>query len=150
MISQDLKRLSRRELVDIIYQLKTREQELLKEIESLKTQLEDKRIRLSAAGSIADAAMYITNIFSVTQTAADLYLQEISSMKEETEKECANKIEWAEQKAKEIFAENKKKAEDLKAAYERDYEKCQELQKQIAELEQKKKLKLCEDILNGI
>ena len=77
-------------------------------------------------------------------------MQEISSMKEETEKECANKIEWAEQKAKEIFAENKKKAEDLKAAYERDYEKCQELQKQIAELEQKKKLKLCEDILNGI
>ena len=47
MINKELKRLSRRELVDIIYQLKKNEQEMQEEIESLKNELEDKRIRIS-------------------------------------------------------------------------------------------------------
>ena len=63
MISKELKRLSRRELVDIIYQLKKNEQKMQEEIESLKNELEDKRIRISTAGSIADAAMSVTNVF---------------------------------------------------------------------------------------
>ena len=88
MISKELKRLSRRELVDIIYQLKKNEQEMQEEIESLKNELEDKRIRISTAGSIADAAMSVTNVFSTAQMTADLYLREISYMKEDTEKEC--------------------------------------------------------------
>ena len=81
MISKDLKRLSRRELVDIIYQLKKNEQEMQEEIESLKNELQDKRIRISMAGSIADAAMSVTNVFSAAQVTADLYLSEISCMK---------------------------------------------------------------------
>jgi len=78
MISKELKRLSRRELVDIIYQLKKNEQKMQEEIESLKNELQDKRIRISAAGSIADAAMSVTNVFSTAQRTADIYLREIS------------------------------------------------------------------------
>ena len=82
MINKELKRLSRRELVDIIYQLKKNEQAMQEEIESLKTALQDKRIRISSAGSIADAAMSMTDVFSAAQMSADLYLREIAQMKE--------------------------------------------------------------------
>jgi vacuolar-type H+-ATPase subunit H len=58
------------------------------------------------AGSIADAAVSITNVFSAAQTAADLYLQEISCMKEETEKECAKILEEARQKAAKILSDS--------------------------------------------
>lgn len=146
MINKELKYLNRRELVDIIYQLKRNEQEMQEEIKSLKTELQDKRIHISTAGSIADAAMAVTNVFSVAQMTADLYLHEISYMKEETEKECAKKIEDAEQKAKEIVADGEKKVkeilidgekkfETLKVAYKKEYAKLQQLRAQNADFE---------------
>lgn len=148
MISKELKRLSRRELVDIIYQLKKNEQEMQEEIESLKTELQDKRIRISTAGSIADAAMSVTNVFSTAQMTADLYLREISYMKENSEKECAKMIEEAEKKVKEILADGEKKFDTLKAAYKSEYAKWQQLRTQNAVLEANKQ-ESCEGIENG-
>ena len=148
MINKELKRLSRRELVDIIYQLKKNEQEMQEEIESLKNELEDKRIRISTAGSIADAAVSMTNVFSTAQMTADLYLREISCMKEDTEKECAKKIEEAEKKVREILADGEKQFNTLKAACEYEQAKWQQLKMQNAVLEAGKK-DLYEDIENG-
>ena len=149
MISKELKRLSRRELVDIIYQLKKNEQEMQEEIESLKNELQDKRIRISTAGSIADAAMSVTNVFSTAQMTADLYLREISYMKEDTEKDCAKKIENAEKMVKEILADGEKKFDTLKAAYKREHVRWQQLKSEVAELEERKNQVMCEGIENG-
>lgn len=142
MIHKELKHLSRRELVDIIYQLKKNEQQLQEEVQSLKDQLQDKRIRISMAGSVADAAVSITNVFATAQMTADLYLQEIACMKEETERECAQKIEAAETRVKEVLADGEKKFAYLKAHYKNEYLKWQQLQEDIAVLEQKKKQEL--------
>ena len=78
MISKELKKMSRRELMDIIYQMKKNEQQMQEEIASLQEALQDKRISLSVAGSVADAAASITNVFSAAQMTADLYLQDIA------------------------------------------------------------------------
>ena len=109
MIGKELKRLSRRELVDIIYQLKKNEQENREKIEALEEELQDKRIRVSVAGSIAEAATDITRIFSIAQGTADLYLKEIAAMKAETEKECAKMLEQARKQADMILAEAQNK-----------------------------------------
>ena len=109
MISKELKRLSRRELVDIIYQLKKNEQEKQEKIASLEEALQEKRIRVSVAGSIAEAATDITQIFSVAQRTADLYLNEIASMKVETEKQCAQILEDAKEQAEMILTEARNK-----------------------------------------
>ena len=148
MISKELKRLSRRELVDIIYQLKKNEQEMQEEIESLKTELQDKRIRISEAGSIADAAMSVTNVFSTAQMTADIYLREISCMREDTEKECAKKVEEAEKKVRDILADGEKKFDTLKAAYKKEYVRWQQLKSEVAALEEKNQL-LREGINDG-
>ena len=87
MVSRELRKLSRRELMDIIYRMKRNEEQLQAEMDALRQQLQDKRLRLSQAGSIAEAAASITDMLSAAQNAADLYLQEIACMKEETEKE---------------------------------------------------------------
>ena len=109
MISKELRRLSRRELVDIIYQLKKNEQEKQDQIATLEDALQEKRLRVSVAGSIAEAAVDITNVFSVAQTTADLYLREIACMKEETEQECAKMLEEARKQAEMILAEARNK-----------------------------------------
>lgn len=103
MISKELKKLRRRELVDIIYQLKKSEDQLREQVATLEQALQDKRIKLSVAGSIAEAAMDVTNIFATAQRTADLYLHEISCMKAEAERESAKIIEEAHKKAKLIL-----------------------------------------------
>ena len=109
MIGKELKRLSRRELVDIIYQLKKNEQEKQEELAALEEALQERRIRISVAGSIAEAATDITQIFFTAQKTADLYLREIEAMKEETEKECAKMLEDARKQAEMILAEAQNK-----------------------------------------
>ena len=136
MISKELKKLSRRELVDIIYQLKKNEQEKQEKITSLEEALQEKRIRISVAGSIAEAAVDITNVFSVAQTTADLYLHEISYMKEETEQECKKMLEEARQRVENILADGQKQYDELEAHYQHDYKKWQQLQAEIQKLEQ--------------
>lgn len=136
MVNKELKRVSRRELIDIIYQMKKNEQQLQTEIATLQEALQDKRIRLSMAGSIAEAAASITNVFSAAQMTADLYLQEISCMKEETEKECAKKIEEANQAVEKIYSDGEKQYAALKARYQVEYRKLQQLQTAVRTLEE--------------
>ena len=138
MISKELKKLSRKELVDIIYQLKKNEQERREEVAALEQALQEKRIRVSVAGSIAEAATDITQIFSVAQSTADLYLREISFMKERTEQECATKIEAANKKVEEILAEAKRQIDEMNDRYKADYEKWQQIKKEMLQLEEMK------------
>lgn len=138
MISKDLKRLSRRELVDIIYQLKKNEEQLQEQISTLEEALNDKRLRISEAGSIAEAATEITNIFSNAQTTADLYLREIACMKEDAEKECAKMIEDSKQKVEKILADGNKQYASINIQYQEDYKKWQQLQSEIKDLEKLK------------
>lgn len=138
MISRELRYLSRKELVDIIYQLKKNEQERKEEVDALERALQEKRIRVSVAGSIAEAATDITQIFATAQRTADLYLHEIAFMKENTEKECAAKIEEATLKVAEIMEDGKKQLADLNARYKADYQKWQQLKEEIQQLEEMK------------
>ena len=138
MISKEMKKLNRRELVDIIYQMKKNEQQMQEEIATLQASLQDKRIRFSSVGSIAEAAAEITKVFSAAQGTADLYLQEIACMKMDTENECAKMIEDAKKKAKEILAYSAKKFVDLNDSYQAEYKKLQMLREEIKELERQK------------
>ena len=138
MISKELKRLSRRELVDIIYQLKKNEQEKQDKIAALEETLMEKQIRISVAGSIAEAATDITQIFSVAQRTADLYLHEIAAMKEDTEKKCAAMIEEAKKQTQKILSDGEGQLADLKACYIDEYERYQRLTAEIQRLEEKK------------
>lgn len=159
MVSKELRKLNRRELVDVIYQLKKNEEQMQEKIETLEAELEERRLHLSKVGSIAEAATNITGIFSVAQSTADLYLREISSMKEEAQRECEKLTEEAEKKieeAEQIIGEAEKKAEAIKidmkkwydvlaSRYESDYKKWQKLKDEIRKLEFQKEQKLSEE-----
>lgn len=139
MISKDLKKISRSELVDIIYQMKKNEQQLQEKISALQEELQDKRIRLSKAGSIAEAAVSIANVFSAAQTSADLYLQEIACMKEETERECKKMIEDANKSVEKTLADGEKLLAEMDDRYQAAYKKLRMVQKKIRLLEEQGK-----------
>jgi hypothetical protein len=77
MTSKELRKLSRRELIEILL-AQTREMEQLKAELSTKNELLEKReISIRESGSIAEAALRLSGIFEDAQRAADTYLAEI-------------------------------------------------------------------------
>lgn len=80
MEEKDLRKMRRSELIEIIYVLKTREEELEQEVVKLQTQLKNRRIQLSKAGSIAEAALALNGVFEAAQAAANDYLKSLQEM----------------------------------------------------------------------
>ena len=108
MTDKEFKRLSRSQLIDIIYLLQLKQEELTAENEKLSKALEDKRLRVSEAGSIAEAALEIHNVMQTAQDAAAHYLEEIRIMRDETEEQCRLLLEKAQKEAEQIAAQAKK------------------------------------------
>lgn len=99
MTDKEFKHLNRSDLVEIIYELQKNEQQLRTELEALQTQLSSREIKIAQAGSIAEAAVGLNNVFETAQAAADQYLDQIHSMNADTEKRCADLLEEARQNA---------------------------------------------------
>ena len=107
MTDKEFKRLSRSQLIDIIYLLQLKQEELTAENEKLSKALENKRLRVSEAGSIAEAALEIHNVMQTAQDAAAHYLEEIRIMRDETEEQCRLLLEKAQKEAEQIAAQAK-------------------------------------------
>ena len=114
MTDKEFKRLSRAQLIDIIYQLQLQVDELAARNQELEKALEDKRFRISDAGNIAKAALEINECFCNAQNAAEQYLNEIKAIREEIEKEREQILTQARAEA-EAFVAGTQKA---KGAYD--------------------------------
>ena len=120
MTDKEFKRLSRSRLIEIIYQLQLKQEELTADNEKLSKELADKRLRVSKAGNIAEAALEIHNVMQSAQDAADHYLEEIKirinheyqRILKEAKEKAADIIDKAQQEADEIVARAKKENPD--------------------------------------
>ena len=115
MTDKEFKRLSRAQLVEIIYQLQLQTESLTEQNRELEKALADKRLRINNTGTLAEAALEINNCFKSAQEAADQYLSEIKVIREETEKERQWIIAEAQAEAESIIANAKKICGDTDA-----------------------------------
>ena len=104
MTDKEFKRLSRAQLIDIIYEFQLKQDELTAENERLKKELADKRIRMSNVGNIAEASLVIHNVMQAAQAAAEQYLEEIRTIRAGTEERCQQLVQKAQQEADAILA----------------------------------------------
>ena len=120
MTYKEFKKLGRSQLIEIIYQLQLQLDKVNEEKQELKSELAERRIRLSDVGNIADAALKINDCFRSAQNAAEMYLKEIKAIREETEAERQRILAQAQEEAKAIIAEAKKTQGDC--ASEEEFE----------------------------
>ena len=118
MTDKEFKRLSRPQLIDIIYQLQLQIDKLNEEKQALENELEDKRLRLQSAGNIAEAALEINDCFRSAQNAAEQYLNEIKAIREETDTERQRILKEAKAEAEAIIAGAKNTQGDYDSAIE--------------------------------
>lgn len=70
MTDQELRRLSRADLIDIIYTLQQQKEQAEQQLAQAQAQLQDRQLRLANAGSIAEAALSLNGVFDAAQAAA--------------------------------------------------------------------------------
>lgn len=114
MQENELRHMGRADLIEIIYEYQTREQNLLEENAELRSQLEDRRLKLEKAGSIAEAALAVHHVFEQAQAAADQYLEEIRLANPNTNAQAAQIVERAKLEAAQIIQQAKAEAAALR------------------------------------
>lgn len=77
MTEKELKRLNRRELLEmLIFQIKKNDR-LQKRLDEALEELENRRIAIEESGTLAEAALKVNGVFEAAQKAADQYLDNI-------------------------------------------------------------------------
>jgi len=119
MTDKEVRRLSRSELIEIIYQLQTRDEKLTEINRRLDEALCSKRIRMESAGNIAEAALALNDVFQSAQSAADQYLSEIQIIRENAEEERRRIILAAKEEAQQIIQKAREEASSIIADAQR-------------------------------
>ena len=120
MTDKEFKRLSRSQLIDVIYQLQLKQDELTAENERLSKELEDRRILVSKAGNVAEAALEIHNVMQAAQEGVEHYREEMQirvnneyqRILKEAEAEAARIIAKAKQKVSAAVQQAEEKSSD--------------------------------------
>lgn len=123
MTDKEFKRLTRAQLIDIIYQLQVQVDELTEQKKSLERALEDKRLRIDNAGNIAHAALEINDCFGSAQKAAEQYLNEIRILHAEAEAECQRLLTDARTEAAQIIEKAKEEQVSQSFRYGTEFER---------------------------
>ena len=137
MASKDLKHMGREELLQLMIQLTTENDELKKQLQQKEQEILQLKeypayaepVAVQEPGSIAEAALKVNHVFENAQKAADQYLNTIVRMQREQALRCQKLLAEAQAEADRRIAEAQNRARAIEAETARQ---CQEL-RQIAE-----------------
>lgn len=131
MTDTELKKLRRAELLELFLEQSREVKRLNTELKEAKQDLEDKKIVIDKAGSLAEASLQLNGVFDAAQKAAEQYLLNMESMMERTTLECQNRNEESQQarvKVQEFCDKMKQDTQDeCRKLREETEESCQNL-----------------------
>lgn len=110
MTSKELRRLNRRDLLELLILKQQENEELQTRVADLERERDERLINIEKAGSLAEAALVLNGIFADADKTAVQYMEKIQLCSEEREKVYDRIILAAKQRAREIVsdAENEK------------------------------------------
>ena len=124
MMDQELRHLTREDLLDIIYELQRRTQQVEQENETIRKQLADRTVKLEKAGSIAEAALALNGVFEAAQAAAEQYLENVRRLSGQQEQICARLESESRQTAERRLSETEEACRRMEEETQR---KCREM-----------------------
>lgn len=152
-IKKELKKLSRKELLEILLEQTKRIEDLEQNLADKEKQLESKKISLNETGTLADAALKLSDIFKNADEAIAIYKLNVEeSVKKEEKKfkkECkeikeklisdteAKLLKKAETTAKKCEKKEKETEEKCQKREQEAEKRLKELETQIKKLEKK-------------
>ena len=115
MTDKELKRLSRSELLEMLIAQMKENEALQSRLELAEAQLNDRKIAVEKAGTLAEASLSLNGVFQAAEAAAQQYLENIERMSGQQETICRDMQAEAETKAAEIVREAQEYSEKTHA-----------------------------------
>ena len=84
MTEKELRRLSRRELLEMLITRTIENERLTEELQQAREELSDRKLIQERTGSMAEAALQLNGVFEAADRAAREYLENIRRMAEES------------------------------------------------------------------
>ena len=109
MDGKELRRLRRKDLLEILLEQTKRIEELELELEKTKEKLNDKKVLLSNVGSLAEASLKLSDIFKAADEAIAIQIQNIENIAKEEEKRVKKELRQFKKKEKEKLAKKNNK-----------------------------------------
>ena len=120
MTDKELRRLRRDDLLQILINQQRQIDDLTALVEDYEKQLNERKIAIEEAGSLAEAVLKLNGVFDAAQKAADQYLEEtkrrVGSLREETD----GAIERAQKQAEDILREARSESQRILAGAKRE------------------------------
>lgn len=88
-VKKEMKKLSRADLLEIIYEMKKNEENLQSMLTTAQDELKKREIMIDNAGSIAEASLALNDVFGAAQRAVDTYVTSIQAHYASMEEKCA-------------------------------------------------------------
>ena len=143
MTDKDLRKLNRVELLQMLLEQGRQNDALRAQLDQANAQLASRQVALDEAGSIAEAAMQLNQVFASAQRAADQYLENIRTLSGRQEAVCAKREAESRSKCEQMLAETQKKCQSLE---EQTRARCEamtsEAERQSAAVRDEAKLRL--------
>ena len=129
MTERELRRLSRTDLLELLLAQRKENEQLRCILDETQAQLADRTIKIDNAGSIAEASLQLSGIFTAAQDSCQYYMENIKllserqstvcrQMEEETKEKCDRMVAEAEVKAQQCWENCSVKIRQLVESFE--------------------------------
>lgn len=141
MDDKKIKKISKRQLLEILLSQSKRIEELELELAQAKKEVASKKIQLEESGSIAEASLRLNRIFEIAQETADQYLINVQEKCKELEQKAQEELEKAKKKNVKQTKTNSKRRTSKISMKKRYNSKANDNQEQSEEKKSSKKVK---------
>ena len=129
MTEKELRRLSRTDLLELLLAQRRENEQLRCILDQTQAQLADRTIKIDNAGSIAEASLQLSGIFTAAQDSCQYYLDNIrllserqsqicQQMEQETKEKCDRMVAEAELKSQQCWENCSIKIKQLVESFE--------------------------------
>lgn len=98
MTKEDLKKLTRLDLVEMLLDVMRENEQLRSSLEKAEKKLNDRVITVNESGNLAEAALRLNGVFEAAQAAADQYLESLRMREAQQEEICARMEQETQEK----------------------------------------------------
>lgn len=111
MTERELRRLSRTDLLELLLAQRRENEQLRCILDETQSQLADRTIKIDKAGSIAEASLQLSGIFTAAQDSCQYYLENVKLLSERQAKVCQQMEEETKEKCERMVAEAELKSQ---------------------------------------
>ena len=129
MTEKELRRLSRTDLLELLLAQRRENEQLRCILDETQAQLADRTIKIDNAGTLAEASLQLSGIFTAAQDACQYYVDNIQQlserqslvcqqMEQETREKCDRMVAEAETRSQQCWEECAEKIRQLVGSFE--------------------------------